>query len=345
MKKLHFIVGHLIANQVQGDNMKPKQLLYLSQDDVKATGLTMGEIIDALDVAFREKGKGLTEMPPKPGIHPGGGDNFIHAMPAYIPAIKAAGVKWVSGFPENHKLGLPYITGLLILNDPETGLPISVMDCVWITAMRTGAASALSARYLARPESSVIGILACGVQGRTNLEAMKVLFPIKRVLAYDMDKNISRRYAEEMGSRFDLDVVPVSTPREAVSGCDIVVTSGPILKKPHATIQAGWMDAGAFASLVDFDTYWHPDAMAESDKFCTDDIQQLLHYRQNGYFQDIPALYADLAELVVGQRTGRETSTERTMTANLGLALEDMAVAPLIYQRALEKGIGTLLAL
>ena len=325
--------------------MKPSQLLYLSYDDVKAVGMTMAEIIDALEIAFREKGKGLTEMPPKPGIHPGGGDNFIHAMPAYIPAMKAAGVKWVSGFPENHKLGLPYITGLLILNDPETGLPISVMDCVWITAMRTGAASALSARYLARPESSVIGILACGVQGRTNLEAMKVLFPIKRVLAYDMDKNISRRYAEEMGSRFDLDVVPVSTPREAVSGCDIVVTSGPILKKPHATIQAGWMDAGAFASLVDFDTYWHPDAMAESDKFCTDDIQQLRHYQQNGYFQDIPALYADLGELVVGQRTGRETSTERTMTANLGLALEDMAVAPLIYQRALEKGIGTLLAL
>jgi len=325
--------------------MKPSQLLYLSHDDVMAVGMTMADIVDALEIAFREKGKGLTEMPPKPGIHPGGGDNFIHAMPAYIPAMKAAGVKWVSGFPENHKMGLPYITGLLILNDPETGLPISVMDCVWITAMRTGAASALSARYLARPESSVIGILACGVQGRTNLEAMKVLFPIKRVLAYDVDKNKSRRYAEEMGSRFGLDVVPVSTPREAVSGCDIVVTSGPILKKPHATIQSGWLDAGAFASLVDFDTYWHPVAMAESDKFCTDDTQQLLHYQQNGYFQNIPALHADLGELVVGQKTGRETSTERTMTANLGLALEDMAVAPLIYQRALEKGIGTLLAL
>jgi len=325
--------------------MKPSQLLYLSQDDVKAVGLTMAEIIDALDVAFREKGKGLTEMPPKPGIHPGGGDNFIHAMPAYIPAMKAAGVKWVSGFPGNHKMGLPYITGLLILNDPETGLPISVMDCVWITAMRTGAASALSARYLARPESSVIGILACGVQGRTNLEAMKVLFPIKRVMAYDVDENISRRYAEEMGSRFDLEVVPVATPREAVSGCDIVVTSGPILKKPHATIQAGWMDAGAFASLVDFDTYWHPDAMAESDKFCTDDTQQLLHYQQNGYFQNIPALHADLGELVVGQKAGRETSSERTMTANLGLALDDMAVAPNIFQRAVEKGLGTWLSL
>ena len=325
--------------------MKPRQLLYLSHDDVKAVGLTMAEIIDSLDVAFREKGKGLTEMPPKPGIHPGGGDNFIHAMPAYIPAMKAAGVKWVSGFPGNHKMGLPYITGLLILNDPETGLPISVMDCVWITAMRTGAASALSARYLARPESSVIGILACGVQGRTNLEAMKVLFPIKRVMAYDVDENISRRYAEEMGSRFDLEVLPVATPREAVSGCDIVVTSGPILKKPHATIQAGWMDAGAFASLVDFDSYWHPDAMAESDKFCTDDTQQLLHYQQNGYFQNIPALHADLGELVVGQKAGREILSERTMTANLGLALDDMAVAPNIFQRAVEKGLGTWLPL
>jgi ornithine cyclodeaminase/alanine dehydrogenase-like protein (mu-crystallin family) len=307
--------------------------------------LTMVEIIDALEIAFREKGRGLTEMPPKPGIHPGGGDNFIHAMPAYIPAMKSAGVKWVSGFPGNHKIGLPYITGLLILNDPETGLPISVMDCVWITAMRTGAASALSARYLARPKSSVIGILACGVQGRTNLEAMNVLFPIKRVMAYDVDENVSRRYAEEVGSRFDLEVVPVATPREAVTGCDIVVTSGPILKKPHATIRSGWLDAGAFASLVDFDAYWHPDAMAASDKFCTDDTQQLLHYQQNGYFQNIPPLHADLGELVVGQKKGRETPTERTMTANLGLALDDMAVAPLIYQRALEKGIGTPLPL
>ena len=325
--------------------MKPKQLLYLSQDDVKAAGLTMGEIIDALDVAFREKGKGLTEMPPKPGIHPGGGDNFIHAMPAYIPAMKAAGVKWVSGFPGNHKMGLPYITGLLILNDPETGLPISVMDCVWITAMRTGAATALSARYLARPESSIVGILGCGVQGRTNIEALNTLFPIKRVMAYDVDAEAVSAYAEEIGSRFDLEVISVNTPREAVTGCDIVVTAGPILKTPHATIRKGWLNEGAFASLVDFDSYWHSDAMAETDKFCTDDIQQLRHYQQIGYFKNIPALHADLGDLVVGLKSGRETPSERTMTANLGLALDDMAVAPLIFRKAVEQGIGTWLPL
>jgi ornithine cyclodeaminase/alanine dehydrogenase len=325
--------------------MKPNQLLYLSQDDVTAVGITMVEIIETLEVAFREKGEGRTEMPPKPGIHPGGGDNFIHAMPAYIPALKSAGVKWVSGFPENYKLGLPYITGLLILNDPETGLPVSVMDCVWITAMRTGAASALSARYLARAESSVVGVLGCGVQGRTNVEALNVLFPLKQVMAYDVDPEAVGRYVHEIGSRFNLEVVPVATPRQAVTGCDIVVTAGPILKKPHATIEAGWLDEGAFASLVDFDSYWHADAMRETTKFCTDDSQQLHHYQHAGYFHEIPPLYADLGELVAGQKPGRETPFERTMTANLGLALDDMAVAPIIFRKAVKKGLGTWLPL
>jgi len=142
-----------------------------------------------------------------------------------------------------------------------------------------------------------------------------------------------------------LEVTPVDKPKDSVSECDIVVTAGTILKKPHATIQSGWMDEGAFASLVDFDSYWHPDAMKESDKFCTDDNPQLRHYQEIGYFQDIPPVYADLGELVAGQKPGRETPEERTMTCNLGLAMDDMAVAPLVYHRAIEKGIGTWLPL
>ncbi len=325
--------------------MSEMKLLYLSQADVKATGLTMAETIEALERAFAEKGKGRVEMPPKPGIHPGGGDNFIHAMPAYIPALESAGIKWVSGFPGNKEQGLPYITGLLILNDPATGLPLSVMDCVWITALRTGAATAVAAKYLARPDSSTVGILGCGVQGRSNLEALNVLFPLQRVMAYDLDSGAAGRYAEEMEERLGLEVQVAETPRQAVSGCDIVVTAGPILRKPHATIKAGWLDEGAFASLVDFDSYWHPAAMHEADKFCTDDVPQMRHYQEVGYFQDIPAVYADLGELVSGQKPGRQTDAERTMTANLGLAMDDMAVAPLIYRRAVEKGIGAWLPL
>jgi ornithine cyclodeaminase/alanine dehydrogenase-like protein (mu-crystallin family) len=325
--------------------MNKEQLLYLSQAEVVSVGVSMAEIIELLETAFLEKGKGKVEMPPKPGIHPGGGDNFIHAMPAYIPALNSAGIKWVSGFPENFKRNLPYITGLLILNDDETGLPLAVMDCVWITAMRTAAATAVAAQRLARPESSVLGVLGCGVQGRTNTEALNVLFPLKRVMAYDVDPKAARSYADEISSRFDLDVTVVDTPKDAVSGCDMVVTAGPILKTPHATIQAGWMDEGAFASLVDFDSYWHPAAMKETSKFCTDDVPQLLHYKEVGYFQDIPPIHADLGELVLGEKPGRENPTERNMTCNLGLAMDDMAVAPTIYKQALEKGIGTWLPL
>jgi ornithine cyclodeaminase/alanine dehydrogenase len=320
-------------------------LLYLSRENVEATGITMAEIITSVTAAFKEKGKGRTEMPPKPGIHPGPADSFIHAMPAYIPAMKSAGLKWVSAFPENSRRGLPYITGLLILNDADTGLPLAVMDAVWITGMRTGAATAVAATFLARPESTVVGVLGCGVQGRTNVEALNVQFPLKKVMAYDVNDNAQKDYIDDISTRLDLEVVKADTPQEAVTGCDIVVTAGPILKKPHATIQPGWMDTGTFASLVDYDAYWHPDAMVETDKFCTDDTAQLNHYRQMGYFRHIPDIHADLGELAAGTRPGRETPEERTMTANLGLAIEDMAVAPLIYQRARERDIGTWLTL
>ena len=151
--------------------MNQGEFLYLSRSDVERINIPMRDIIDALDDMFKEKGNGRVEMPPKPGIHTRP-DAFIHAMPAYIPSTEAAGMKWVSGYPENQGKGLPYITGLLILNDADTGVPIAVMDATWITAMRTGAATAVAAKYLARPGSSSVGILACGVQGRTNLEAL-----------------------------------------------------------------------------------------------------------------------------------------------------------------------------
>ncbi len=324
--------------------MSATRFLYLSRADVEAVGVSMAEIIDALAVAFREHGLGHAEMPPKPGVH-SRPDAFIHAMPAYIPALHAIGMKWVSGYPDNPAKGLPYISGLLILNDDETGLPLAVMDCTWITGMRTGAATALAARYLARPESQTVGILGCGVQGRTNLAALNVMFPLTRVVAYDRTPENAARYAREVQERWGLAVTVARRPQEAVTGCDMVVTAGPILKQPHATIKAGWLDAGAFASLVDYDSYWDGAALQEVDKFCTDDIPQLEYYRRAGYFQSIPPIHASLGELVTGQKSGRESAVERTIACNLGLALDDMATAPLVYRRAVERGLGTWLPL
>ena len=324
--------------------MTDQALLYLSRADVESLALDMHTIIELLEKAFLEKGQGRVEMPPKPGIHTRP-DAFIHAMPAYIPALRSAGIKWVSGYPENAARQLPYISGLLILNDVETGIPDAVMDCTWITAYRTGAASALSARYLARPDSQVVGILACGVQGRTNLEAIAALFPIERVYAYDINPVVQQRYVEEMVAKFGFEIIGVGEPRRAVVESDIVVTSGPILKHPQPAIEKDWLKPGAFASAVDFDSYWQPAALGQIDKLATDDHDQFRYYRQVGYFQHTPDPYADLGELVAGRKAGRESESERSMAINLGLALDDMAVAPEIYRRAREAGVGTWLPL
>jgi ornithine cyclodeaminase/alanine dehydrogenase-like protein (mu-crystallin family) len=324
--------------------MSDTTLRYLSRADIEALDIPMEAVIEAVEGAFREKGSGTAEMPPKPGVHPRP-DAFIHAMPAYLEGMDAAGLKWVSGYPGNRERGLPYISGLFVLNDPETGLPLSVMDCTWITGVRTGAATAVAAKYLARPESSTAGILACGVQGRTNLAALACLFTLERVHAYDIDPAAAERYADEMATALGLDVVPVDTADEAVRGMDLVVTSGPILEHPEPTIAAGWLEPGAFAGALDFDSYWQPAAFAEIDRLVTDDRAQLDYYRTVGFFGGTPEPYADLGEIVAGRKPGRQSPRERALALNLGLAIEDVATARLVYERAVAAGVGTELPL
>jgi ornithine cyclodeaminase/alanine dehydrogenase len=219
------------------------------------------------------------------------------------------------------------------------------MDASWITAERTAAASVLSAKYLARRNSEVMGIIACGAQGRTHVLAFAEAYPIKRIYAFDIATDVQRTFVEDMSRQTGLEIVGVDQAKKAVVDSDIVVTSGPILKRPEPVIEKGWLKPGAFASAVDYDSYWTPDALAEMDKLATDDLPQFRYVRVTGYFQRMAEPYADLGELVVGKKRGRENDQERTMAMNLGLALDDMAVAPEIYRRAVEGGIGTWLPL
>jgi ornithine cyclodeaminase/alanine dehydrogenase-like protein (mu-crystallin family) len=326
--------------------MENMQLLYLSREDVVKTNLSMEEIIHSLEVMFRLKGEGKTEMPPKIGIHPQP-DAFIHAMPAYIPDLDAAGVKWISGYPDNHKQGLPYINGVMVLNHPQTGIVYTIMDSAWVTAKRTGAATALAAKYLARADSRTLGIIGCGVQGESNLEAlMLVQKQICLVVVYDIMIGKVDLYIEKMQRLYPaVAFVKADSPKQVVEDSDIIVTAGPISKKPDQVIEAHWFKAGAFASLVDFDCYWKPEAMRLSDKFCTDDLDQMMYYKKEGYFKQIPDVYAALGEIVCGQKAGREDDRERIISLNLGIALEDVAVGKLVYERALQLNLGVWLPL
>ena len=148
-----------------------------------------------------------------------------------------------------------------------------------------------------------------------------------------------------MKEKFNCEVVGVNSPQEAVTDSDIVVTAGPVLKNPTPVIEDSWFKTGAFASPVDVDSYWKKDALLGVDKFCVDDVPQVMHFKSEGYLKTIPEIHADLGEIVTGKKLGRENDQERTMSMNLGLALEDIGVARNVYLKALERGIGKTLSL
>jgi ornithine cyclodeaminase/alanine dehydrogenase len=148
-----------------------------------------------------------------------------------------------------------------------------------------------------------------------------------------------------MTERFRFEVVGVNEPRQALVDSDLVVTSGPILKHPAPIIEKDWLRPGASGSAVDFDSYWTGEALAQMDRISTDDHAQFQYYKSVGYFQHTPDPYADLGELITGLKPGRQDAQERTLAINLGLAMDDMAVAPTVYQRAKEKGLGVWLPL
>ncbi|MBI9016089.1 MAG: ornithine cyclodeaminase family protein [Phycisphaerae bacterium] len=322
--------------------MQTDQLLYLSNTDVEQTEVSMIQIIEALEAMYFQKGLGKVEMPSKIGIHTQP-NALIHAMPAYIENTGAAGMKWVSAYPENHKYNKPQISGLIILNDNQTGIPYCLMDCSWVTAKRTGAKTAVTASIFAKKDSKYAGIIGCGVQGRSNLEALTNRFDLELVHVFDTNKMMAEKYAEEMSQLFSLEIKVVDTPEQAVRHMDIIVTAGPIIKEPTPVIEFSWLKPGAFAAPVDFDSYWKAEVLSNADIFITDDTDQLFYYQTVGYFKYLPPKenVCDLGSVTYNKNPKRQNDEQIIFAMNLGLALDDMAVAPLIYNAAIQKNIGT----
>jgi ornithine cyclodeaminase/alanine dehydrogenase-like protein (mu-crystallin family) len=324
--------------------MKKIDFLFLSQEDVLAVGLSMPDIIETIEVVFQEHGSKRYENPPKPGVHPRG-DAFIHAMPGYLPALKAAGLKWVSSYPSNQKLGLPAVMGVMILNDVDTGQPLALLDCRWITAVRTAAVSAVAAKYLANPVSAEIGIVGAGTQGRYNLVAIKEVLPaLKRVRVFDTSPKMLDGFVNVMVEQTSLEIQPVTNPEAAIRGADVVVTATGKLDQP--VYQERWVKPGSLVLPVHH-RGWENDFLHRADKFVCDDWLQLqnAHKEVGGFYGPLPPLSAELGEIVQGLKAGRQHESERIVDFNYGLAIEDVALAACIYQRAVAKGLGSLLTL
>jgi ornithine cyclodeaminase/alanine dehydrogenase-like protein (mu-crystallin family) len=313
--------------------LKRVEMLYLSQEDILDMHIPLREIIPLVEMGLKEHGLGQVENPPKPGIH-AKSDSFIHAMPAYYRKLGIGGIKWVSGYPSNRELGLPQILGVMIMNDMETGLPTAIMDCRWITAVRTAAVSAVTAKYCALKDSETFGVVGCGVQGRMNLIALKDAVPtLSKAKAYDINPDASRKYKTDLEKETNVEITPVNSVMEAAKDSDIILTATQRLPKP--LVKNEWFKPGALGMGLEASRAWYGEAILKADKFVTDSWDQTKHFHEQGAFPEgMPILYAELGEIVAGKKKGRENNRERILAINIGLALEDVIVADLVYQKA-----------
>jgi ornithine cyclodeaminase/alanine dehydrogenase-like protein (mu-crystallin family) len=319
--------------------MASETIRYLSRADVEAVGLSGTEVIEILEAAFRAKRAGGVEMPPKIGVHPRD-DAFIHAMPAYLSDSDAVGLKWVAGYPSNRPLGIPYIHGLLVLSDAETGRPLAVMDATWITEVRTAAASMLGIRALAEGPVEAIGIIGCGRQGHVHLELAEQVFPtLRRVSLFDRH---AERAAALAAAHPRLEAQVASAAEEIGPGAHVVVSSAAIVRHPERPLRRAHLTDAMVACAVDFDATLSEDVFDDAASFVVDDVGQYRYYRQQGYFAGYPPDAAELAEVLA---LDAAPPHGLKVYVPLGIALEDVAVAAEIIRRATDAGLGRALLL
>jgi ornithine cyclodeaminase/alanine dehydrogenase len=253
-------------------------------------------------------------------------------MPAYLRDEDVVTLKWVGGYPANKERGLPYITGLIVVNDAETGLPVAIMDGAEITAARTAAASGVCVRRYAPEGWTRAAILGCGEQGLFHARLLHALNPGVSVSAWDPHPERIERLAglAEAATSWD----------DALAGAEVVVTAGPIVEEPPSPLRSEHLGERWLALPIDFDFYFGPDAVAAADLFLADDVGQFEYYRELGHFQGWPA-----PEASVGEGLEREGAPARVLCCNLGIGALDAAFANAVLERARAAGAGVELEL
>ena len=306
-------------------------LLYLRREDVASLLPAVTEQLDLVEETYRAVSAERVELPPKPGIHPRP-NSFIHAMPAYLRDDDVAALKWVAGYPANKERGLPYITGLIVLNDAETGMPAAIMDGAEITAARTAAASGVCISRFAPEGWSRAAVLGAGEQGRFHAEVLRALNPDVAIQGWDP-------HPERVASLGD-GVGQGAGPREAVEGAEVVVTAGPIVENPESPLASDWLAERSLGLPIDFDFYFSADAVEAAELFLVDDVNQFEYYRSLGHFHGWPE-----PEGSVGEALSRDNAPDRVVCCNLGIGALDAAFAARVLAAARERGNGTELPL
>jgi len=316
-----------------------QDLLYLSRAAVESTEITPDALREACAEAYAAKARGEVLSVPKIGISVTPSHAF-HAMPVALQEAGLAALKWVGIVPVRAGGTAPSISALVILSDLESGRPLAVMDGDWITATRTAAMSAVAAQHLARRDAESLGFIGCGVQARSHLAALMPLLPrLRRVVAYSRGEASAEAMAK-VARDIGLDAVATRTPREAVAGMDVVVTTVPAAPDFAAFLDPDWLAPGSFVSAVDLGRTWFREGIARLDHIATDNREQSEELGRVGRLASAGPFASDLAELASGAHPGRRNPSERTMFLFGGDALADLAAARVVYETALRRGLG-----
>ena len=300
----------------------------------------MKEAIKAIEEVFKYFGDGEVQMPSKLYLHLDKYNGDFRAMPAYIEGLKSCGIKWVNVHPGNKKKDLPTVMAIIILSDPRNGFPLCVMDATYATALRTAAAGGVAAKYLARKDSRRIAMVGCGVQAKTQLSAINELFGIEEVNVWGLKRGEATGFIREMRELRGLKMVAWDTVEGCVKDCDIVVTTTPS-RKPLLRLE--WLKKGVHINAIGADATGKQEldpGILKKAKIVVDAWKQAAHSGEI----NVPLskgqlskndIYANIGEIVTAAKKGRTKKEEITIFDSTGLAIQDIAMANIIYKKAL----------
>ncbi len=309
--------------------------LLLSKKDVQNL-INMNEVIPVVEAAFKDCAEGKGMMPPKVYLTVKDGD--FRAMPAALP--EAAGMKWVNVHAGNPAKGLPTVMAVLIYNDPATGYPLAVMDATESTAFRTAATSAIASKYLARKDSQNIGVVGAGRQAYMHIIAHAMLFNLKEIRVFDIFPDAAAKLIKSLAAY----PLKASSLEETVKS-DILCTLTPA---HQPVVQKKWLVPGTHINAVGADAPGKEElepSVLNDALVVVDDLRQASHAGEinvpvlKGLFKK-QQIYATLGEIVAGRKAGRTDNKTITIFDSTGLAIEDIAVARLLYDKAQKTGTG-----
>jgi alanine dehydrogenase len=326
------------------------EILFVSGDDVDRLELTDAEVLEAVETGLRAHGDGEVVLPPKShlSLEERYGGHF-NILPGYVAPLDVAGVKVIGDYAHNHRHALPSELALLTLYHAETGIPFAILDATFLTWMRTGAVTAIGARYLARPDSSVLGHIGARGTARNNLRYLAGLFDFAEIRVTSRRAESRERFAAEMSAELGRAVTAVDTAAEAIDGAQIIVDASR-LTEPAVLVPTAAVEAGALVVPYGAVMSTEADLPRTADKFVVDDWQQAARGEFGQYTEVIRAgelgrehLYAEIGEIVTGRKPGRERSDETIVFWHRGFAISDVMLGHLIYERAVAAGLGTTL--